>query len=228
MEPSIPLWSIALLVEPRAIREGVARARRAGLIDEEPNLWQLALGVLRMWQRVLFRSETVGTSSARVRPTWRARLLHHRALRLPFLLAERAIAPLDFTGLVSTRARIIRHLLGAHHDGDQFIYDLEILSCHEGGLAELVRAVEELLANDGPRTRWLRDLTVFEGYHESLADCARSALAHGVRVRAEAADDPDLYFSAFLRWCSRQPTTPLATARSLASGEFSLEKGLAC
>jgi len=180
-------------------------------MENPPNLWQLGLGVLRMWHRVLFRSETIGTCSSPVRRTWRARLLENRSLRFPFLLAEGAIAPLDFTGLGSTRERIIRHLLGAHHDGDQFVYDLEMLACHEDGLTELSRAIDELVARDSARSRWLRDLTVFEGYHESLKAAVDRALARGVEVPPAAAADPDISFRAYLSWCARQPPTPRAT-----------------
>jgi hypothetical protein len=33
---------------------------------------------------------------------------------------------------------VIRHLLGAHHDANQFVYDLELLA-HHGRLDELRR-----------------------------------------------------------------------------------------
>jgi hypothetical protein len=219
---NLPSYAKLLLVSPGRVAEGLERVRRAGIVDEPPNLWQLTLGVLRMWHRVIFRSQTIGTSrAARVRRTWRARLLAWRPLRFPFLVAERAIAPLDFTGLASSRDRIIRHLVGAHHDGDQFVYDLEILSCHEGGMEALARAVAEL-AHDTPRTRWLRDLTVFEGYHESLEAAVARALADGVRVPEAAADDPDLSFAAYLRWCARQPPTPKETFEAWRHGRFTL------
>ena len=208
----IPLWAYPLLISPRKILDGLDRAHAAGVIENPPNLWQLSLGVLRMWHRVLFRSETIGTSSGRVRPTLRARLLHNRLLRFPFLVAERAIAPLDFTGLSSSRERVISHLVGAHHDGDQFVYDLEILSCHPGGLEALRRAVNEIIESE---SSWLRDLTVFEGYHESLKDAVDRALEEGVRVRPESAEDPDISFGGYLRWCARQPSTPLESLRSI-------------
>ena len=38
------------------------------MVDEVPNLFQIELGVVRMWLRVLFRSDTVGTSHAAPRP----------------------------------------------------------------------------------------------------------------------------------------------------------------
>jgi hypothetical protein len=220
MSEQFPWYLRLILVQPERVAEGLARVRAAGLVEEAPNLWQLSLGVLRMWHRVLFRSETIGTSpGGRVRDTWRARLLNNRALRFPFLVAEQAVAPLDFTGLVSSRERIIRHLLGAHHDGEQFAYDLEMLACHEGGLAALARAVDDHLANQtSPRARWLEDLTVFEGYHRTLKQAVDRAIARGVEVSPSVADNPDISFRAYLRWCAAQPRTPRETlTRWLAS-----------
>ena len=226
---NVPAYIHLFLYRPAAVLDGVARVERAGLIAHAPNPWQLTLGVLRMWQRVLFRGETIGNcTNGRVRDTWRARLLRHKPFRLPALLVERAVAPLDFTGLLSSRERIIKHLLGAHHDGAaQFIYDLEILSAHEDGLEMLARAVDAVVEEDSPRSRWLRDLVVYEGYHEELREVVHRSLAEGVKVCARAKDDPDLSFAAYLGWCARQPATPAATLAALVSGRFSLQAGLA-
>ena len=212
----VPWLARLLLVQPARVVEGLERIARSGRIDPVPTPWQLALGVVRMWHRVLFRSETVGTSpGGRVRSTWRARLLQFRPLRFPFLVAERAIAPLDLTGLASSRERLIKHLLGAHHDAEQFIYDLEILSFHEDGLGMLARELDRLFAQEPRRLEWLRDLTVFEGYHESLRDTVRRALAEGVHPSPQAAADPDISFGAYLAWCARQPATPSETLARL-------------
>ena len=91
-----PWWSHALLLRPERIERNLERIRRAGMVERTPNLWQITLGVLRMWHRVIFRAETIGTCTDPVRASLRARLLLHRPLRFPFLLAERVIAPLDF------------------------------------------------------------------------------------------------------------------------------------
>ena len=142
---SHPWYVRALLIDPDRVLANVARMHAAGAVDAMPDAWQLSLGVLRMWHRVVFRSETVGTSSAPVRDSWRARALHNRALRLPFLLASRAVIPFDFTGLRSEPARLVDHLLGAHHDRDQFVFDLELLAGH-GMLDELAARVDAVLA----------------------------------------------------------------------------------
>ena len=73
-----------LLGDVAVVAARLATLRAAGVVDVEPTPWQLCLGALRLWHRALFRPETVGTApDGVVRPTWRARLLANRALRLP-------------------------------------------------------------------------------------------------------------------------------------------------
>jgi hypothetical protein len=217
-----------ILIQPARVARGLERAAASGLVEEPPNLWQVSLGVLRMWHRLLFRSETVGTSrQAPVRGTWRARLLAPRPLRFPFLLAERAVAPLDFSGLASDEGRITRHLLGAHHDGRQFAYDLELLRCHPGALERVEEAARAIVEGRDPRASWLRDLVVFEGYHEALLAAVTAARRGELGLSSAEARDPDISFRAYLQWCAAQPATPAATWLALRAGEFSLATGLA-
>jgi len=180
----------------------------------EPTDWQLCQGVLRMWHRVMFRADTVGTSHAPIRNTWRAKVLAWRALRAPALLLDGAITPWDFTGLRSSSEQIIRHLLGAHHEGPQFTYDLELLACYDQ-LPALQRAVVSQLAAVHARAAWLRDLVVFDGYHEALLAAAQHALVHGPAMTSAQAHDPDLTLIGYLRWCNAQPATIHATLRQL-------------
>ncbi len=226
MSERLPTILRALAVSPSRIEANLARVAEAGLVPEVPNLWQLELGILRMWHRVIFRPNSIGTSSTDpVRPNWRARLLLSRPLRFPFLVAERAIAPLDFSGLASSRERIIRHLLGAHHDRLQFVYDLELLSAHQGALEELLGRAREVTDHDTPRSRWLRDLVVYEGYHERLVAAVEGAIRDGVEIEGDEAADPDISFGAYLRWCAAQPATPEATWRAYRRGEYSIADG---
>ena len=221
-------WYVRLLLgDTERIHAHLDLMRARGIVEVAPNPWQLCLGVLRLWHRNLFRTETVGTSpGGTIRATWRARLLANRAVRLPCLLVERAVAPFDFTGLRSPPERLIRHLLGAHHDGNQFVFDLELLAGH-GRLEQLRDAVSEVLAKDSRRTRWLRDLTVYEGYHENLAAAVeRAVLAGGPALTAAEAADPDLSFRGYLAWCARQPATPAATLEAWRAGQFAFDSGL--
>ena len=228
---SIHFLSRVALLFPDDVERGLERVRAAGLVPDVPNIWQVTLGVVRMWHRVAFRSETVGTSTRfPVRPTLRARLLHLRPIRFPFLLRERAVAPLDFSGLMSSRERIIRHLLGAHHDGNQFVYDLSLLACHDRGekneaLRELLLRARAVVSGEDPRAEWLRDLVVFERYHEELVRAAEAALAGRLRIEEPDASNPDITFEAYLGWCARQPATPEATWAAKRSGRWTPTQG---
>ncbi|MGZ3423014.1 MAG: hypothetical protein ACXVEE_34450 [Polyangiales bacterium] len=217
------LWTGALLLFPKQIAENLARVEEAGLVPRAPNLTQLSLGVIRMWLRLVQRPETIGTCKAKpVRSTLRARLLHNRALRFPFLLRERSIAPLDFSGFASSRERILRHLLASHHDENQFAYDLELLAIHPGALVELRERVQRILSGEDPRSEWLRDLVVFEGYHEDLLAAVEHALEHGVRFAPHEADDPDIALTGYLRWCASQPATWREAIPALFRGEIDM------
>lgn len=219
-------WFHFLLVRPSRVEASLERVATSRLVPTPPNLWQVLLGVVRMQHRVLFRSDTVGTCHADpVRGSWRARLLANRALRLPFLLAERAVAPLDHSGLVSDRDRIVRHLLGAHHDGEQFLYDFALLALHDGALEELVLRARAVVDGTDPRSTWLRDLTVYERYHERLLEAAQQALREGVTMSPETAADPDISLTGYLSWCASQPDTPEATFAAWQRGEYTLADG---
>lgn len=218
-----------LLVFPRTIQANLDRVRASGLVapDEVPNLWQIQLGVFRMWHRVFYRPESIGTCAEHpTRRTWRARLLRFRPLRFPFLLAERAVHPLDFSGLASHPERVVRHLLGAHHDGVQFHYDLELLCLEPERLREVREEARAIVDGDHPRGEWLRDLVVYERYHENLLAAVDAFLDGALEVPASQKDDPDILFAAYLRWCARQPVTPTETWRALRAGRYTVADGL--
>jgi hypothetical protein len=201
------LW----LVDPARIRTALQELRESGVHTCVPNEWQLGLGILRMWHRLLFRSDTIGTSRGARRAGWRARGLSWRAVRLPFLVAEGVVHPLDLSGLRIGREGLIRHLLAAHHDQRQFAYDLELLQTWPGALDELIERTQAVVSGRDSRADWLRDLVVFEGYHQALL-AAAEALRDGRPLLTEAeAADPDISFRAYLAWCCRQPATPRAT-----------------
>ena len=217
--PSWHAWWI--LLRPRRVLQRLDRLVAGRVIEAAPSLWQLELGVLRMWHRVLFRSESIGTCSAYpVRRTWRARLLRWRVLRFPFLLWERAIAPLDHSGLAQPSWRMIRHLLAAHHDANQFAYDLEILKVEPGALEEVRDRAAEVVDGRSRRARWLADLCVYEGYHRDLLAATERVLAGEPLAPAEELADPDITFSSYVRWCRAQPETPAATWRAWRAGNF--------
>jgi hypothetical protein len=211
-----------LVLFPDAIAASLARIDAAKLTPRTPTVPQIALGIARMHWRMLTRPETVGTCTAHpVRDTWRARMLEPRPMRFPFLVRERAIAPLDFSGLASSRERVLRHLLAAHHDGNQFAYDLELLAIHPGAMEELRERARAIVDGTDPRAAWLRDLCVYERYHEDLLEAVEAAIASGSvhgALTAREANDPDITLGAYLRWCAAQPTTLLGAWRALREG----------
>lgn len=224
----LPWWSHFLLF-PRAIRGALQRIVDSGHAEEVPNLWQIQLGVLRMWHRVLFRFDSIGTCTEHgVRSGILPRLLLFRPIRFPFLVAERAIAPFDFSGLASSTDRVVRHLLGAHHDGNQLVYDLELLEAVHPGTLERVRA-EAAAVVDGthPRAKWLRDLVVFEQYHEGLLAQVEQAIRGELRLPPREARDPDISFVAYLAWCCKQPSSPAETFAAWRDGRFTFAHGIA-
>lgn len=222
----IPLLSHLVLLDAGGVARALERLRESALYPAVPNVWQVTLGVLRMWHRMLFRSHTVGTSTRPVRDTWRARLLAPRPVRFPFLIAERAVAPLDFSGLLSSRERVIRHLLGAHHDKNQFAYDLEMLQHDPGALAELRTRVRGVTSGRSPRAAYLRDLTVYDGYHEDLERAVEAALSGDFGLSPREAGDPDISFGAYLAWCARQPDSPAETMAAFRQGRYTVAEGL--
>jgi hypothetical protein len=99
-----------------------------------------------------------------------------------------------------------------------------LAACHPGALDRLHAEVRALLAApEAPRHLWLRDLVVFEGYHEALERAVAHAREGGPRMTPEEALDPDLTFRAYLRWCAEQPPTPAATIAALRAGRFRLD-----
>lgn len=226
--PALAWASRVILLDPEGVEAGLARVRASGLVRDVPNAWQIALGVVRMWHRLIFRSDTIGTCREHpVRSTRRARALSFRPLRFPFLLRERAVAPLDFSGLLSDEDRIVRHLFGAHHDGVQFLYDLELLSTFEGAVGRLLRAARGFSALDPERREWLRDLVVYDHYHENLLAAVEAFAAGRFDAPDAARSDPDLSFAAYLAWCARQPATPAETTAAYREGRYSVAEGRA-
>jgi hypothetical protein len=191
------------------------RLAAAGL--PAPNRFQILLGTLYMANRILFRPGTIGTSADPVRDTPWARRMHWRALRLPFALAERSVFPLDLSGLELDEEQIVRHLLGAHHDRAQALYDLQLLSTFPGALERLRDAARFVVEHDTARTRWLKDLVVFEGYHARLLRDAEAAIA------GTLADDPhpDISLRAWLQWCQDRPATLGEALRTWRAGQWS-------
>jgi len=90
-----------------------------------------------------------------------------------------------------------------------------------------MRRAREVVESDTPRSRWLRDLTVYEGYHEALLAAAERASWGVFDYPPERADNPDTRFVAYLDWCARQPATYEETLEAFRAGRFTIASGIA-
>jgi len=212
----IPWCLYLLLRKPGNIRTNLAALADADRIDRVPTLWQMFMGVLYMWHRIFFRPDTIGMSASEPeRDTVWARRFRNRAIRFPFLLGARAVYPLDFTGLGCSVFELHHHLLGAYHPGENALYDLEILSVHPGTLDALRADVVAVLEDRHPRAAHLRDLVVYEGYHERLLTLVDRAIAGDFGPPPESDANPDTTLRAFIQWCAHQPACPREFVRAL-------------
>jgi hypothetical protein len=147
-------------------------------------------------------------------------------LRFPFLLWEGSVVPWDLSGLTSSPDQLICHLVGTHHEDQQCVYDLEILSCYPDALSQLKRKVDEIVSGIDPRSEWLKDLVVYEGYHQTLLDLMKMIETAGwkVNLSSEMKRSVDLSFYATLTWCSQQPLTPRETWRAWRQGRLTFNQ----
>lgn len=218
----IPAGYYLLLFAPARIERRLRALEAAGVVERAPTLWQVWLGVLYMWSRVLWRPESIGLSDgAPVRDTPGARRYANRVRRFPGLLRARAVNPLDQVGLGSSTEHVIRHLLAAYHPGQNFLYDLQILAVEPGALEQLAVRARAVVQGAHPDAVWLRDLVVYEGYHERLLEAVEGWLARGRMGAGEA--HPDTTLPAFLAWCAAQPAGPAETWEALRAGRLALQ-----
>ncbi len=200
------LLSRLLLVAPGRIMKTLQDAQREGLVARAPSRWQLSMGVLRMLHRMRTRPESIGLSvDNAVRAGWGARLMSVRPVRGPLLLGLGAVQPWDLTGLLASRDKLIRHVVGTHHDRRQFAYDLEILRLYPLGLEALRDEVGAIVEGTHRLAPLLRVTCVYENYHENLLAAVDGAMAGDLGLDEMERGDPDISFAAYLEWCLRQP-----------------------
>src|SRR5690606_40664155 len=95
-----------------------------------------------------------------------------------------------------------------------FVYDLQLLAVHEGALDEVERRALAVVRGEDPRAEYLRDLVVFEHYHENLLAAVRAFKRGELRLSPEDERSPDISFTAYLDWGAAQPETPGETLRT--------------
>ena len=226
MTPAQALFMRFVLRNPERVEWHLKKLYAHGRIDVQPNLWQVTMGVLYMLHRMIFRPATIGLDDSPVRNTWRAKLLQYRPVRFPFLIWNKAIDPIDLTGLSGTMQRKHSHLVGAYHPGDNALYDLECMTCDPEALQALRADVVNILENPSARAAFLKDLTVYEGYHERLLTLIDRALVGDFAPAVGKEDHPDTTLRGFLRWCATQPETPESTLHAFLRGELHFGPGL--
>ncbi len=215
-----------LLYNPELVQKNLRLLYQHGHIEAVPNSWQVSMYVLYMWYRIVFRLDTVGTHATdKVRDTWRAKLWENRVIRVPFLIMEGALnGNYDSTGLGITVDRKMKHLVGAFHPEDNYIYDLALVASYPGKMEQLRRQVIEVLENDNDRTRFLKDLVVYEDYHERLLRAIdRVSSGDWSMVDPAKENNPDTSIANFAKWCLKQPKTPAETLQALLQGKVNFD-----
>jgi len=114
----------------------------------------------------------------------------------------------------------------ALHDRARFVAHLEQTRRIELQELEVRDEARAIVEGTHPRGEYLRDLVVYERYHENLLAAVEAFLAGELKVPPAQENDPDIVFAAYLRWCARQPTTPAETWRAFREGRFTIDRGL--
>ena len=87
-------------------------------------------------------------------------------------------------------------------------------------MQDLVDRTKEILAGKDRHSRWMQDLTVFEGYHQDLLRAAQEAL-NGIELSPKDSVDADISLAGYLQWCAEQPASPEETWHCIRQGHFS-------
>ena len=197
---------------PAVIDQRLARLQRLGYVDELPSRVQLAIGAYDMLRFFIVPAAEDYYESKGINFNF------HQVLR--FL--DDPASLVDPTGLLSTTDNIIGHLMQVTHANP--CYDLQLLDAHEGGLEELERQVEQMLAGTHPRTRSIEAIIEDPSYHGKLLEYVRAfrvARDAQAPIRENVADSDRFKAIArtfgtvpnAMRYFCRLPSEPLAAAR---------------
>jgi hypothetical protein len=145
----------------RELDARMQRLAELGYIERVPNRIQLVVGardMLRFW---------IVPAAAEYYEQKGIDFTFHQVLR--FL--DEPASLVDPTGFLSTRDNIIGHLMQVVHANPA--YDLQLLESHEGGLEELERQVEAMIAGTHPRARSIGAVVEDPDYHRRLLEYVR-------------------------------------------------------
>lgn len=197
-----------------ALDARLERLQRLGHIERIPTRMQLVVGsidMLRFW---------ISPAAADYYAQRGIDYTFHQVLR--FL--DDPSSMVDPTGFLSTRDNIIGHLMQVVHANPA--YDLQLLESHEGGLEELERQIEAMIAGTHPRAASIGAVVEEAGYHARLLGFVREYRLHrdaDAPIRDNIAADPrwreiERTFGTLPRamaYFAKLPKTPLAAARHL-------------
>ena len=153
--------AVATYARGRELDQRLERLHRLGYLDTVPTRLQLVVGsadMLRFW--IVPAAEDYYASQG-------IDFTFHQVLR--FL--DEPASLVDPTGFLSTVDNIIGHLMQVVHANPT--YDLQLLESHDGGLEELERQVEAMIAGTHPRARSIGAIVEDAGYHERLLGYVR-------------------------------------------------------
>ncbi|HKJ25606.1 MAG TPA: hypothetical protein VKB65_12340, partial [Myxococcota bacterium] len=198
--------TLFLYVRPGEVRGRLEALRAAGLVDAVPTRGQVFFGGLDMLRFVIepFAREYYEQKGISFG--------FHQLLRV----LDDPVSMIDPTGFLSERDTIIGHVMQVVHLNP--VYDLQLMEMFPGGLDELERQVEAMVAGTHPRHRTISAIVEEPGYHAALLEYVRRyrldrAAPPIVREQGELRRDPaaaaaERTFATlpgFLRYCRRLP-----------------------
>jgi hypothetical protein len=144
------------LVRPGLVRQRLERLRTLGHVDAIPTLPQLL---------VAGRDQMIVGAATETKIFYESQgipWVFHNVRR--FLAGPATM--MDPIGLLSSRDAIIEHVLQTFHRHP--IYDLVLLRAHEGGIEEMVRQADQIVAGTHPHQGALTSLIEDGSYHARL------------------------------------------------------------
>ncbi|HJL14671.1 MAG TPA: hypothetical protein RMH99_03385 [Sandaracinaceae bacterium LLY-WYZ-13_1] len=206
--------ALAAYADGAALDARLERLRALGHLERVPSRLQLVVGsvdMLRFW---------INPAAADYYRQQGIDYTFHQVLRI----LDEPASMVDPTGFLSTADNIIGHVMQVVHANPA--YDLQLLESHEGGLDELERQVEQMLAGTHPRAASIGAIVEEPDYHERLLGFVREYKAYrdaDAPIRDNVSADPKLAelertFGTLPRamaYFAKLPDRPLAAARHL-------------
>jgi hypothetical protein len=148
-------------LDPRETRRRLDALERAGLATVRPSRLQLLFGGLDMLRFLIAPAARDYYAQQQISFGF------HQALRI----ADDPVSTIDPTGFFSDRDTIIGHVMQVVHMNP--VYDLQLVQMFDGGLDEMERQVEAMVAGTHPRAATIGAIVEEPGYHARLLDYIR-------------------------------------------------------